>query len=101
MLNKPPQVKLLPTSLREWLMLSLVFGTWLWMMSGCSVVVTPLKPPLSQVPGERPALVDEYGALGKDGRAWIQELVNAYLRNCITLKVLRGEDPQLCEKGLR
>jgi len=86
---------------RNWLMLTFACAMWLSMMSGCTVVVQPAKPPIALAPVERPALVDEYGSFGKDGKAWLQEMVNAYLRNCVTLKVLRGEDPMTCEQGLR
>lgn len=82
-------------------MLKLLLATLLWMTLGCTVVVQAAKPPLYLAPQERPALVDEYGAFGRDGRAWLQDLVTAYLRNCVTLKVLRGEDPTTCDKGLR
>lgn len=86
---------------RNWLTLTLA-SAMLWStMSGCTVVVQPAKPPLSLAPATRPALVDEYGAFGREGRAWLQEMVNAYLRNCVTLKVLRGEDPMTCDQGLR
>ena len=81
----------------------LSFGLSSLMTTGCTTVVQvqPAKPPINLAPVERPALVDEYGSLSKPGRAWLQEIVNAYLRNCVTLKVLRGEDPQACEIGLR
>jgi hypothetical protein len=74
---------------------------WSWMMTGCTVVIHPAKPPLAMAPATRPALVDEYGSFSKPGQKWLQDLVNAYLRNCITLKVLRGEDPMTCDTGLR
>jgi hypothetical protein len=75
--------------------------TLLLIWSGCTVVVRPEKPPLAMAPQERPALVDEYGSFSKPGQKWLQDLVNAYLRNCVTLRVLRGEDPMTCDQGLR
>lgn len=86
---------------RNWLTLTLAFVMLSWTTFGCTVVVRPAPPPISLAPAERPALVDEYGSLGKDGKKWIQDMVNAYLRNCVTLKVLRGEDPMTCDQGLR
>jgi hypothetical protein len=86
---------------RNWLTLMLACALWLSMTTGCTVVVQTSKPPISMAPAKRPALVDEYGSFGTEGRAWLQDMVNAYLRNCITLKVLRGERPQDCEQGLR
>lgn len=71
------------------------------MLTGCTVVVTPSKPPISVAPDVRPPLVDAQGAFTTPGAVWLQDLVNAYLRNCVTLRVLRGEDPAACDKGLR
>jgi len=81
--------------------LSLALLMLLWMMTGCTVAVTPIKPPIYMAPTQRPALVDEYGSFSKPGQKWLQDLVNAYLRNCITLKILRSEDPMSCDAGLR
>ena len=83
------------------LTLIIVCAMWLSMTSGCSVVIRPEKPPISLAPQERPALVDKYGSFSKPGQKWLHDLVNAYLRNCVTLKVLRGEDPMACQDGLR
>jgi len=82
-------------------MLSLVSMTLLLTTPGCTVVIRPEKPPIYMAPETRPALVDEQMNFTKAGQAWLQKLVNAYMRNCITLKVLRSEDPQECEKGIR
>lgn len=71
------------------------------MLTGCTVVVTPSQPPLVLAPATRPPLVDAQGAFTTDGAVWLQDLVNAYLRNCVTLRVLRSEDPATCDKGLR
>ena len=90
-----------PNSLLLSVMLRVGLTLFALMMLGCTVVVQPAKPPLYLAPKERPALVDEYGSFSKPGQAWLQELVNSYLRNCVTLKVLRGEDPQACQEGLR
>lgn len=81
--------------------LSLILLMLLWTMTGCTVAVTPIKPPIYLASSERPALVDEYGSFSKPGQKWLQDLVNAYLRNCITLKILRSEDPMSCDAGLR
>ena len=86
---------------RNWLTLTLGCVTLLSMTYGCTVRVSPAPPPIALAPSERPALVDEYGSLGKEGKKWIQDMVQAYLRNCVTLKVLRGEDPLTCDQGLR
>lgn len=101
MLSKRSLAKKQRSSQPKWRRLRLTFSLLSLMMTGCTVVVQPAKPPIYLAPRERPALVDEYNSFSKEGKAWLQELVNAYLRNCITLKVLRGEDGMTCDQGLR
>lgn len=101
MLNKPSRLKLPLSKLGKWLRLKLGLLLSLLILTGCTVVLNPSKPPISMAPAVRPALIDEYGSFGAEGKKWLQEMVNAYLRNCVTLKVLRAESPQDCEQGLR
>ena len=90
-----------PGRLQAWLTLSLALFLCGWILSGCTVVVQPHQPPLVMAPQTRPQLVDAEGKFTTEGAVWLQDLVNAYLRNYVTLKVLRGEDPSTCDRGLR
>ena len=101
MLNRPLHLSKQPNSLLLSLTLRLILTLFALMMLGCTVVVRPSQPPLVLAPQVRPPLVDADGRYTQAGTLWLQDLVNAYLRNCVTLRVQRGEDPVACEKGLR
>ena len=101
MLNKQPRLRPQPSRVLGSLMLRVGLILSVLMLTGCTVVVTPHQPPLVLAPISRPPLVDNAGVFTTDGAVWLQDLVNAYLRNCVTLRVLRGEDPVICDKGLR
>jgi hypothetical protein len=59
------------------------------------------RPPLRLLPAERPAILDQDDRLTAEGRVWLGLLVNSWRENCAALSVLRNEDLEQCERGLR
>lgn len=66
---------------------------------GCTAPIV-VRPPLSLIRPDRPAIVDENRRLTDEGILWIGELVRSYRENCVAISVLRGEDVKQCDRGL-
>lgn len=58
-------------------------------------------PPLAMIPSQRPAILSDDGRLTTPGIGWLSAVINAYVLNCTTLSVMRGEDVRQCRDGLR
>lgn len=67
--------------------------------TACAAPVASPRPPIFTV-GPRPAITDLRGFATDDGLDWIVQLIEAYVRNCVTLRTLRHEDPLRCKDGL-
>jgi len=63
----------------------LVSALWLTSCAGNSSV----KPPLTLAPRANDAA---------SFQSWVIGVVDAYVRNCLTLSVMRGEDPARCQQ---
>lgn len=68
----------------------IVASAFLWTLTGCAggLVGTTPKPPVAVAPRpeESPNI-----------EAWVRGVYDAYVRNCITLMILRGEEPSSCD----
>jgi hypothetical protein len=59
------------------------------------------KPPLELPRAEyRPVIIDQNDQITDEGVAWLNEILNLYVRNCMVLSTMRGEATKQCKRGL-
>lgn len=68
-------------------------------LAGCAAAPV-VRPSLTLAPANRPAILDSDGRVTPDGYVWLQKLAGAYYENCVSLSVIRQEDPKQCRQGL-